>query len=203
VRYEKCMEVNEEFWQELSQLAPAEVTRRTGVAFVEGIFRLPFLNLVLKVDPVRRTLHIKGAESRDPGFRLCLTTLLYLSRVDPGALGQLVSPLELTGGANFFMERGAHGLPHSPLEERFGHDLPGFLQAGEFLGAKRVTAGDAALDFQVFPGLTVEVILWLADEEFSGQVSFQVPGSLELVWRLDAVVGLLQFLTWELLAAAS
>ena len=203
MRYEKCTEVNEEFWQELSQLAPAEVTQRTGVTFVEGVFRLPFLNRVLKIDPLRRTLQVEGAESRDPGFRLCLTTLLYLSHVDPAALGSLVSPLELTGGATFFMERGAHGLPHSPLEERFGHDLPIFLKAGELLGAKRETAGDAALNFQVFPGLTVEVILWLADEEFPAQVSFQVPNSLERVWHLDAVVGLLQLLTQELLAAAS
>ena len=89
------------------------------------------------------------------------------------------------------------------MEDRFGHDLPIFLKAGELLGAKHETAGDAALNFQVFPGLTVEVILWLADEEFPAQVSFQVPNSLERVWHLDAVVGLLQLLTQELLAAAS
>jgi hypothetical protein len=203
VLYEKCEEVNEEFWQELSGLPPAEVTRRTGAAWVEGSYRLSFLDSVSKIDLAKRTVQVEGFESRDPGFRLCLTTLLYLSRVDPASLGPLVSPLELTGGATFFMARGPHALPHAPLEERFGYDLPGFLNAGELLGAARRAVGDAALAFQVFPGLTVEVILWLADEEFPAQVSFRVPGFLERVWHLDAVLGLLQLLAGEILATAA
>lgn len=201
--YEKCEEVNQEFWQELSRLPTAGVTRRTGAAWGDGSYRLPFLNRVLKIDLEKHTVKLERLESRDPGFRLCLTALLYLSRVDPASLGPLVSPVELAGGATFFMDRGPHALPHAPLQERFGHDLPGFLKAGEFLGAEPRATGDAALVFQVFPGLTVEVILWLADEEFPAQVSFRVPGSLERVWHLDAVLGLLQLLAWELLAAAA
>ncbi len=201
--YEKCEEVNEEFWQELSGLPPAEVTRRTGAAWAEGAYRLSFLNRVIEIDLTKRTIQMEGFESRDPGFRLCLTSLLYLSRVNPALLGPLVSPLELTGGSAFFMERGPHALPHAPLEERFGSDLPGFLNAGELLAAEPRAAGDATLAFQVYPGLTVEVILWLADEEFPAQVSFRVPGSLERVWYLDAVLGLLQLLAQELLATAA
>ncbi len=201
--YEKCEEVNEEFWQELSGLPPAEVTRRTGAAWAEGAYRLSFLNRVIEIDLTKRTIQMEGCESRDPGFRLCLTSLLYLSRVNPALLGPLVSPLELTGGSAFFMERGPHALPHAPLEERFGSDLPGFLNAGELLAAEPRAAGDATLAFQVYPGLTVEVILWLADEEFPAQVSFRVPGSLERVWYLDAVLGLLQLLAQELLATAA
>lgn len=201
--YEKCEEVNEEFWQELSGLPPAEVTRRTGAAWAEGAYRLSFLNRVIEIDLTKRTIQMEGFESRDPGFRLCLTSLLYLSRVNPASLGPLVSPLELTGGSAFFMERGPHALPHAPLEERFGSDLPGFLNAGELLAAEPRAAGDATLAFQVYPGLTVEVILWLADEEFPAQVSFRVPGSLERVWYLDAVLGLLQLLAQELLATAA
>ena len=202
MRYEECSEVNEEFWQELSQLAPTEVTQRTGADFGGGVFRLPFLNRVLIVDPERRTIQVEG-EPRDLSFRICLTAILFLCRVDPVVLGPLVSPLELTGGATFFPERGPHSVPNAPLEERFGQNLPGFLQAGELLGGEPRAAGDAALAFQVFPGLMVEVILWLSDEEFPAQVSFRVPGSLERIWHLDAVLALLQLLTREMLSAAA
>jgi len=202
VLYEKCEEVNAEFWQELAQLSPPEVARRTGAAFAGGIFRLPFLNRVLDVDRVRRIIQMQG-EPRDLSFRICLTALLYLCRVDPVALGLLVSPLELTGGATFFPERGPHAVPSAPLEERFGNDVTGFRRAGASLGAEPRAAGDAALAFQVYPGLTVEVILWLADDEFPAQASFRVPGALERLWHLDAVLALMQLLTQELLAAAA
>ena len=200
--YERCAEVNGEFWREVADLAPGAVSRRTGAAFFEGVYRLPFLNRVLVLDPLSRTLKIEGGGAREPDFRLCLTSLLYLSRVDPQALGPLVSPQELTGGSTFFTKVGPHAVPRAPLEERFGEDLPGFLAAGERLGAAPRSAGDAALAFQVFPGLTVEVTLWLADEEFPAQVSFRVPGRLERVWHLDAVLALLQLLSREMLAAA-
>jgi hypothetical protein len=203
VLYERCEEVNAQFWQELAQLPPADVTRRTGASLVAGAYRLPFLNRFLTIHPKAHTLQAEGPGSRDPDFRLCLTTLLYLARVDPAALGPLVSPLELTGGAAFFTARGPHAIPRTPLEERFGQDLPGFLQAGELLGAQPRTAGDAALALPVFPGLTVEVILWLSDEEFPAQGSFRVPGSLEKIWHLDAVLALLQLVARELLAASA
>jgi hypothetical protein len=200
--YETCEEVNAQFWQELAQLPPADVTRRTGAAFSAGAYRLPFLGRVLTIHPETHTLETAGAGSREPDFRLCLTTLLYLARVDPALLGPLVSPLELTGGPGFFTARGPHAIPRVPLEERFGHDLPGFLRAGELLGAQPTAAGDAALALPLFPGLTVEVILWLADEEFPAQVTFQVPASLEKIWHLDAVLALLQLVARELLAAS-
>ena len=63
--------------------------------------------------------------------------------------------------------------------------------------------GDAAVGLEVFPGLVVEVILWLADDEFPAQVSFTVPAHLDRFWSLDAVWGLLNLLTQELLLAAA
>jgi hypothetical protein len=201
--YEKCAEVNEDFWQELSQADPEEVSSRTGAVVHENLYRLPFLNRELTVDLKERRLVITGAEDADPGFRLCLTALLYLLRVDTGALGPPVSPLDLAGGTMFFQKAGPHSLPNPLLEERFGQDVDGFLKAGERLGGAIRPAGDGALAFQVFPGVMVEMILWQADEEFPAQVSFAVPAGLDRFWHLDAVLGLIVVVVRELLAAAS
>jgi hypothetical protein len=198
--YEKCAEVSEEIWGDLKERDPLEVAHRTGAVFQEGLYRLPFLNRRLLVDLGRRQVQLAGAPDLDPGFRVCLTALLYLLHLDAAALGPPISPLELPGGATFF--RGHHGLPQAPLEVRFGQDLPGFAAAGRRLGAEPRSAGDAALAFQVFPGLVVEVILWQADEEFPAQVSFTLPAHLDRFWNLDAVWGLLNLVAQELLQAA-
>jgi hypothetical protein len=200
--YEKCAEVSEEFWRELRQADPETVTRRTGAIFSDNCYRLSFLNRELRVDVAAQQIVVSGAEDVEPGFRLCLTALLYLLKVDTAALGQLVSPLSLTGGTTFFQQSGPHALPNKPLEERFGSDPAGFLAAGQRLGAEIRPAGDGALALRVFPGLSVEVILWQADEEFPAQVSFAVPANLERFWHLDAVLGLLEVVAQELLQAA-
>jgi len=198
--YERCEEVSQAFWEELQQADPQELCRRTGARCVSDGFLLPFLNRELRIFPRERRLVDPARPGADPGFRLCLVTLMYLLKLDPGALGPVISPLELAGGATFF--RGQHGLPHAPLESRFGADPEALLAAGRRLGGEPRPAGDAALAFQVFPGLWVEVILWRGDEEFPPQASFAVPAHLDRFWHLDAVWGLLNLLVHELLAAA-
>ena len=200
--YEKCAEVSPEIWQDMEKQDPGEVTARTGAVFRQGLYHLAFLNRGLSIDPAGRQVQVDGAPGADPGFRVCLTTLLYLLKVDLAALGPPISPLELPGGTTFFQKRAPHSLPAAPLEARFGKDVAAFLAAGRRLLAEPRIAGDAALAFQVFPGVAVEVILWLADEEFPAQVSFTVPANLDRFWHLDAVLALLDVVTGELLRVA-
>jgi hypothetical protein len=150
------------------------------------------------VDPKVRSVVLARDPGAEPGFRVCLTAILYLLRVDPAALGQPVNPLDLPGGATFF--RGLHGLPHAPLEAHFGQDLAAFQEAGVRLGGEPRTQGDAAYAFAVYPGLTVEVILWLADEEFPAQATFTVPAHLDHFWGLDAIWGLLHMVVQEMIS---
>lgn len=200
--YEKCSDVSPEYWHDLQQADPEEVQRRTGLAREKGAWRLPFLNRELFVDPDQNRVWVSGAEDTEPNFRTCLTAVLYLLRVDPSALGTPVSPKELTGASTFIQAHGPHSLPTEPLERTFGANLPAFLEAGRRLGASEREDGDAALSLTVYPGLSVEVILWEADEEFPAQASFTVPAHLERFMHLDAVLGLLQLVVGELQAAS-
>ena len=199
--YEKCSDVSEEIWKDFEAGEPREIAGRTGALYQGEAYHLPFLDRTLLLFPVRRQVQVAGAPGAEPGFRLCLTALLYLLHLNPAALGPGISPLELPGGATFF--RGHHGLPGGPLEERFGRDAAGFLAAGKKLHGETRPDGDAAVALEVFPGLVVEVILWLADDEFPAQVSFTVPAHLDRFWSLDAVWGLLNLVTQELLLAAA
>jgi hypothetical protein len=200
--YNRCAEVDQEFWLALAQADPEDIFRRTGVEGRERIFLVPHFNRELVVDLERRHIFPADAPVAEPGFRRCLTTLLYLLCVDTAALGPPISPLELPGATMFFQKSGPHAIPGGPLEERFGGDPAGFLQAGRNLGAIEGPGGDCALTFRVFPGVPVGVILWQADAEFPAQVSFTVPSQLHRFWQLDAVLGLMGVVVKELLQAA-
>ncbi|MEJ2672222.1 MAG: DUF3786 domain-containing protein [Deltaproteobacteria bacterium] len=198
--YEKCSDVSQEIWKELNLAKPQEIVDRTKVKYHEGKYHLKFLDRTMLLDPDRQTVEIAGAPPAEPDFRLCLTALMYLLKFDPALLGPGISPLELPGGATFF--RGPHVIPSEPLQERFRQDVAGFIEAGKKLHGETRATGDAAIALQVFPGLTVEVILWQADDEFPAQVSFTLPAHLDKFWFLDAVWGLLNLVTQELLHAA-
>jgi hypothetical protein len=200
--YNRCAEVDEEFWRALAQADPEDISRRTGIRRHENIFRFAYFNQEVAVDLDQQRVFRADAPDEEPGFRLCLITVLYLLFVDNAGLGPPVSPLELTGATTFFQSRGPHAIPSAPLEDRFGRDLAGFLEAGRRLGAERRANGDAALAFPVYPGLSVEVILWEADDEFPAQVSFTVPSGLDRFWQLDAVLGLMGLVVKGLLRAA-
>jgi hypothetical protein len=203
MRYNRCSEVDEKFWLDLAQADPEDIRRRTGVKHHQNAFHVPYFNRELVVDPEQRHIFLADAPAEEPGFRRCLITLLYLLLIDTGALGPPISPLELPGATMFFQKSGPHALPSAPLEERFGRDLASFLEVGRRLGAENRVSGDGALAFRVFPGLTVEVILWQADDEFPAQVSFTVPSQLHRFWQLDAVLGLLGVVVMELYQAAT
>jgi hypothetical protein len=203
MRYDRCSEVDENFWLDLAQADPEDILRRTGVRCHQQVFPVPYFNRELVVDQERQRVFLADAPEAEPGFRRCLITLLYLLFIDTAALGPSISPLELPGATMFFQKRGPHAIPSAPLEERFGRDLTAFLEVGRHLGAAIRPNGDAALAFRVFPGLMVEVILWQTDDEFPAQVSFTVPSQLHRFWQLDAVLGLLGVVVKELLQAAT
>jgi uncharacterized protein DUF3786 len=200
--YNQCAGVNEEFWRDLRQADHEDIARRTSIRRLQDVFRVPYFNQEAVVDLDQQRVFRAAAPAEEPGFRLCLITLLYLLFVDTRELGSPLSPLELPGATTFFQSRGPHAIPSAPLEERFGRNLPRFLEVGQLMGAERRASGDGALAFQVFPGLAVEVILWEADKEFPAQVSFTVPSHLDRFWQLDAVLGLMGLVVKEVLRAA-
>jgi len=201
--YNRCAEVNEEFWRDLIQADPEDILRRTGVRRQQNVFRFPFFNQEAVADLDQKRVFRTDAPEEEPGFRRCLVTLLYLLLIDTAGLGQPISPLELTGATTFFQSRGPHAIPSAPLEKRFGRDLAGFLEAGRSLGAEPRDQGDGAFALPVYPGLSVGVTLWEADEDFPAQVSFTVPANLDRFWQLDAVLGLMGLVVKELLRAAA
>jgi hypothetical protein len=202
MRYNRCAEVDQKFWRDLAQADPEDILRRTGIRRQQNVFRFPYFNQNAVADLDQKRVFRTEAPEEEPGFRRCLVTLLYFLLIDTAELGTPVSPLELTGATTFFQSRGPHAIPSAPLEERFGCDRAGFLEAGRRLGAEPRDLGDAALVLPVYPGLNVEVILWEADDEFPAQVSFTVPANLDRYWQLDAVLALMGLVVKELLRVA-
>jgi Domain of unknown function (DUF3786) len=201
ILYQKCRNVDEALWKALLQADHHEVAGRTGATYQGGVYELPFLNRTLVVDPAEHLVRVQGLPGGEPEFQLCLTVLLFLLKVNTAQLpSRLVSPKEYRGGMTFF--QGPHALPTARLEERFGTDRDLFLKIGRSLGGEEVGQGDAAILLPTYPKLSLEVILWLGDEEFPPQVSLTALAALERFWALDAIWAWLNVVTREFWRAA-
>lgn len=201
VLYQNCRDVDPALWEALAVAEPAAVCRRSGADYSAGVYRLPFFQTELLIQPATRSIQVNDRQEREAEFQLCLVALLFLLQADMASLpSRQVSPKEYKGGVTFF--QGPHALPTARLEARFGTDRHLFLAAGRRLGGTEIALGDAGLALTPLPQLTVEVILWLGDEEFPPQVVFTVPAALERFWALDGVWALLNVVSRELWRAA-
>jgi len=100
----------------------------------------------------------------------CLSILRYLIHANASPLsGLLVKPSDLPGG-DFFL-RGTHVLPLDKITARFENDFDGFINASKALGGSKAEFGDISIRLFPFPRVTVTVILWAGDDEFSAKAS--------------------------------
>ena len=87
------------------------------------------------------------------------------------------------------------------LLERFGGDLLGFKRAAESLGGKTKDLADLAHKISAFPKVPLFYLFWEGDEEFEPRLSVLFDRSVEKHLSADAIWGLVNLTTEDLLRA--
>lgn len=195
------------FWEQLSNLDPHHVARRTLASFreEEGYFKLLVLNENYLIYPKERVIVRETPRNRDnnrlPSAEFCIVVLHYLLDAQFVPLtGKIISEKQIKGGSTFF--RGPHALLVEPVKSRYESDAAGFIEAGMGLGARQVKYGDAAIELWPFPRIPVTYILWLKDEEFPARVSVVFDSSIEDHLPLDIIFGLINVVSKRLIRAS-
>jgi hypothetical protein len=195
------LKVAAEYWERLKQKDLLLLSARTQFQLTsDGRLVFKFLNRDVMVDPIscclRRPDGARWEKVDDP--LLELATVLYLIHAkDAYPLGRdIVGPKDLKEG-HFF--QGPHELKIAPLVERYGRDIIGFRQVSEKLGGEPLDMADAAVRLKPFPRLHLYYLLWEADEEFQARMSVLFERSIENVLAADAIWGLVNRVSAELL----
>lgn len=135
-------------------------------------FVITMLNSEYQVDLEKRDIFLQQSKSQkvQAGFieQLCiLSYLIRASQLPPS--NKLVKAESLPGGAFFF--RGPHVLPTGKLEDAFGGNPNLLYKCIEPLGAKKCDFGDASIELQVLPRVTLTFVVWGGDDEFPARGS--------------------------------
>lgn len=169
------------FWDKLRTLGNDAVCASSGGTLTEdGLIQIASLNDNWRVDPeeerVIKSLEGNTQTSGEWDRLLPFLVLVYLvSARNPPVSYDMVLPRDLFKGFDLFrnsLDKDIHGI-----EQAFGQDGEGFLNAARRLGGDPIKGGDVAVRFHIFPKFPVDYILWLGDDEFPASLTLLVDRS--------------------------
>ncbi len=150
------------------------------------------------------TIRLPQMEFFSPGKRtVSLVTrallLHYLLKAD-GTLstGNWISYKDIPGGllyAGVLARRVTE-----PLAKRFGKSARLFREAGTRLGGESAKGGDVSFILQAFPRVSLQYVLWEADDEFPSSVQLLFDSSVDHYLALEDIVVLGQITTGRLIS---
>ena len=192
------------YWEELKEMAPADVCRRSLARYneQEKAYELRVLNDDLLVYPEkRRVVRVSrpvSEQDRFPGFNAILVSVHYLLKAGEVPMArEYVTENELTDGTFFF--KGPHALPSWKVEKRFGRNADAFREKCKLLGGAPVTFGDSAFEFLVLPRIRIVYVLWVADDEFPARSRILFDASADKHFALDVLWAMCNLVTNKLL----
>ena len=190
-------------WDALAKRSADGVARATGADVLpDGRYRLACLHETWVIDPQARTItkdqnDFGGEWDRQAPFLI----LAYMIGARPAPIsGKLVHPRDLAPGQECF--KGQHAIDTSELARTFGKDGGALLEVCRTLAGTLSPQADASAILSIFPKLPVQVLVWLADDEFEARANLLVDaGALDHV-PPDALATLANLLIRRLLLAA-
>ncbi len=194
------------FWEELAELDPGDVCRRSGAQQTDGGYLVRALGRDYVVMPGERQVHCaapaRAHEDEDDLAGLCFSVVHYLLNArDVPRSGELVAASELKGGKLFFAA-GAHSPDFAPLVDVFEQSEQAVERATELLEGRKVSHGDAAVEIRALPRLPITFVFWQSDEEFPASVSMLFDRTADQQLPLDVILSIGQETMRRLIEAA-
>ena len=178
------------FWEDLEKKSIDLICENTLAKRISSTaMALRFLHTEIIIDIKDRSLWketLSGKEKIEYVF-LELMTLVYLNNATSFSIRNEMTGINDLKDAHFF--QGPHELKITPVLNRYGSDLDGFIEAAKYLGGQPIDSGDAGFMLLPFPKIPLYYILWEGDEEFKPHLSVLFDKSIERHLAADGIWG--------------
>ncbi|MCQ2552315.1 MAG: DUF3786 domain-containing protein [Clostridia bacterium] len=158
-----------EHYQSLFAKADPEMMSKNSTIPYDGEkFAVPFLNRTVYIYWPSMEVVFADDNSKAAAYTKILLSRLVLSGAIVPSLGSMKAYTEMPWG-NVYAQQ-FRGRCILRLAFSYGNNIDGFRKACESIGGKFCkTTADASYDIEFVKGLTVRLLLWEGDEEFSPQ----------------------------------
>lgn len=199
----------EHYLEEYRKIDPKEAALRCGVEYDEEKqqFHIRLMGYSYLADYPEFALHPEKGEEGPMHFSEMVPAKIIILRFlisgqSVKSTGKYLTYREVPWGEVYF--RQFEGRCLTRLKFAFGFKLEQFAAAMEKLGARKISMGDAAYEFEFVNGLHVRFILWAGDDEFppSSQILFE--DNFPYAYQAEdlAVVGDISITTLKVLAGS-
>ena len=146
------------YQEKFASLDPAEAVSRVGECYQNGAFSVELLG---KNYTVTHPEGVVTPEAKLPVQTFLLRWLLE-GKKQPFA-GKFLTFREMPWGELYIKPYTGRVLTRAAFT--FGTRLSAFAAACEKLGARKLSRGDAGYEFQLLPGLLIQILIWQGDDE--------------------------------------
>ena len=165
------------------------------------IIKVPFLDQVYHVRYPEFNFENRQDTSKEVPIQEQILILHYMEGSGAGPLtGRWVSYREIPGASFYyaaFLKRAVE-----PIKKAFGYNPTPLVEAVRPLGGVKVEAGDAGYQFQVFPGVPLQLILHAGDDEFPPEANILFDGNLERIFSPEDIAWMAGMVAYRLIALA-
>lgn len=193
--------------EELKQTDLNRLAKRAGAEVAhsengETRLRVPFLGTPFLVQISDSTVDVvKEGEAAEVALPEKILICHYLLRSPGEAVsGELITFRQVPDGHFYFdaFQRRAR----DPFLATFGRRTDLFLTCARKLGGKPVESGDVGMNFQVFPNISIQLVLWEGDDEFPPEASILFDSTIQHRLSAEDIAVMSGMLVYRLMGIA-
>ena len=175
---------------------------RSGYDLIDGNkLRAPFLNRVYIVKWPDFECRDESSEKKDVPLQEQVLILHYLAaKGEKKSSGRWISFREIPGAAFYYSAFVKRAI--DPLKKTFGKEAGLFVKAAKSLNGKAIDAGNAGFEFNLFPHVSLQLILWEGDDEFLPEANILFYDTIGDIFSPEDVAWLSGMLVYRLMALA-
>ncbi len=188
--------------EELSIEALDTIAERSGYRLIEkNKLKIPFLNRSFVVVWPGFEFEDESSEKKDVPLQEQVLILHYLAaKGEKKSSGRWISFREIPGAAFYYAAFVKRAV--DPFKKTFGKEAGLFIKAAKSLNGKAIDAGNAGFEFSIFPHVSLQVILWEGDEEFTPEANILFYDTIGDIFSPEDVAWLAGMLVYRLMALA-
>jgi len=179
-----------------------ETGKRSGYKLIENNkLRIPFLNRVYIVAWPGFEFEDESSEKKDVPLQEQVLILHYLAaKGEKKSFDRWISFREIPGAAFYYSAFVKRAV--DPLKKTFGKEAELFVKAAKSLNGKAIDAGNAGFEFNLFPHVSLQLILWEGDDEFLPEANILFYDKIGDIFSPEDVAWLSGMLVYRLMALA-